>query len=78
MPNVDGGHVLKTNRETPATAKTRVIGMSGKRLTPDKADEFDRMTDAFFVKLFDVKALCEKALMLLRTQTSAPKSVKPR
>jgi len=78
MPSVDGGHVLKTIRESHATAKTRVIGMSGKRLTGDKAEEFDKLTDAFFSKPFDVKALCEKAVKLLRTQSSAPKAVKTR
>jgi excisionase family DNA binding protein len=76
LPTIDGGHLLKTIKESQATAKTRVIGMTGKRLPADKAEEFDKLTDAFFFKPFDVKALCEKAMTLLRTQTSAPKRVK--
>lgn len=68
MPNVDGGHVLATIRSSANTARTRVIGITGKRLAPEKLEYMEKNTDAFFLKPFDVKALCDKGLSLLRRQ----------
>lgn len=74
MPFLDGGVVLKTIRGSGTMAKTRVIGITGKRLEGQQKEDFESLTDAFFLKPFDIKVLVEKAINLLRTAPSAPKS----
>ena len=75
-PVIDGARVLATLRSDPNTSRMRVIGMTGKRLPPDKLKYMQKHTDAFFLKPFDIKAFTEKALALLRSGVAGTKTAK--
>lgn len=66
MENVDGARVLATLRSDPATAGIRVVGITGKRLPPEKLKFMQKNTDAFFIKPFDPVQFEESLLRLLR------------
>lgn len=65
MPVMDGVQVLSSLRSDPQTRNVRVIGVTGKRLPPDKLGFMRRHADAFFLKPFDVKAFADRAAELL-------------
>lgn len=65
LPVVDGARVLASLRSDPSTKDIKVIGVTGKRLAPEKLKFMKRHTHAFFLKPFDVSAFADKALALL-------------
>lgn len=65
MKVVDGARVLSTLRSDPKTKGIRVIGITGKTLSPEKLRFMKRHTEAFYHKPFDVKELIRKSLALL-------------
>ena len=65
MPVVDGARVLATLRSDPRTAKTKVIGMTGKRLGPEKLKFMQNHTDAFYYKPFDLHEIVQESKRLL-------------
>ena len=65
MPVVDGARVLATLRSDERTKGVKVIGVTGKRLAPDKLKFMQQHTDAFYFKPFDVNDLVRKAIDLL-------------
>ena len=65
LPVVDGARVLASLRADPRTREIKVIGVTGKRLDPEKLKFMKRHTHAFFLKPFDVAAFADKALALL-------------
>lgn len=74
MPIVDGARVLSTLRSDPNTKGVKVIGMTGKKLSPDKLAYMRRYTDAFFIKPFDIEKFTDKALSLLQVAPTPEKS----
>lgn len=70
MPVVDGAKVLATLRADERTRNVKVIGMTGKRLPPEKMKFFQRHTDAFYLKPFNVNEFVEKVLGLLRLENA--------
>ena len=65
MPVVDGARVLATLRSDPRTAKTKVIGITGKRLGPEKLKFMQNHTDAFYYKPFDLHEIVQESKRLL-------------
>lgn len=65
MPVVDGSHVLATLRHSEQTKGVAVIGMTGKRLPPEKLRFMQQNTDAFYYKPFKVADLVLKAMDIL-------------
>lgn len=65
MPVVDGAKVLATLRADPNTRGVKVVGITGKRLPPEKLRFMKRHTDAFFLKPCDVKELVARSLALI-------------
>ncbi len=68
MPLVDGARVLATLRSDPQTQGVKVVGMTGKRLTPEKLKFMQGHTDGFFYKPFKLSDLITKTLDLLGIQ----------
>ena len=80
MPVVDGARILATLRLDPHTAHIKVIGITGKRLAPEKLRFMTRRCDAFLFKPFDIEEFVRTALGLLKG-TPAPlpqKRARPR
>lgn len=72
MPVVDGARVLSSLRVDPKTRHIKVIGITGKKLSPEKMRFMKKHTNAFFFKPFDVLQFSETAAALLgvRPQTA--------
>jgi len=71
IPVVDGPGVLASLRADPQTRKIKVIGITGKRLPPDKTAFVKRHVDCFFFKPFDMAKFAEKAMGLLGIASAA-------
>ena len=72
MPVVDGARVLSTLRNDPRTKKVKVIGITGKKLPPEKLKFMQTHTDAFYYKPFDMNELAGKIMSLLGILRSSP------
>lgn len=68
MPVVDGARVLCSLRNDPKTRHIKVIGITGKRLPPEKMRFMKKHTNAFFLKPFDVMKFAETTGSLLGIQ----------
>jgi excisionase family DNA binding protein len=66
LPVVDGASVLASLRSSPQTHAVKVVGITGKRLPPDKLRYMRRHTEAFFFKPFDLNEFVRKVLGLLK------------
>lgn len=71
LPVVDGASVLSSLRSDPATRSIRVVGITGKRLPPEKLRFMQRHTDAFFHKPFDMNEFVRQVTKLLRVPAEA-------
>ncbi len=71
MPVVDGAKVLSTLRTDEQTQSIKVIGITGKRLPPEKLKFMQSYTDAFYFKPFDLQELVRKAMSLLGRPVSS-------
>ncbi len=72
MPVVDGARVLATLRSDSRTRNTKVIAITGKRLSPEKLKFMQGHTNGFFLKPFDVNELIKKAMSLLNIEQESP------
>lgn len=66
MPVMDGARVLATFRADPVTSKVKVIGMTGKKLSPEKLKFMQSNTDEFILKPFKMDEFIEKVAKLLK------------
>lgn len=65
LPVVDGASVLASLRADPQTRAIKVVGMTGKRLPPEKLKFMKSRTNAFFLKPFDLDSFSRKIASLL-------------
>lgn len=65
MPGIDGQGVLTLLRANVQSKQIKVIGITGKKLPPEKLKFMRQYTDAFYFKPFDVTVVIEKAKSLL-------------
>ena len=71
LPVVDGASVLASLREDPQTRQIKVVGITGKRLPPDKLRYMRRHTEAFFLKPFKLDEFVRKVVDLLDVPAEA-------
>lgn len=74
MPGLDGVKVLATLRADPATRRTKVIGITGKSLPPDKLRFMRSRADAFYKKPFDIHCFANRCLEYLGLAVPARRS----
>ena len=70
MPDVDGYHVCRHIRESPARAATKVIFLSAKSQTADVQQGYAAGADLYIPKPFSTRQLMDKVRELLAGQVA--------